>query len=166
MEKSKLRDGRGRPLTQSLFLEFGYNTEYAVFTLQEEDYEYKGKKYISLKALYLAHEDPTEYDFATTHLLNWNQWKRLTKNRLFMPYHAEWQEELELKLRSQAVQDIRDLATGDKGFQAAKWLANKGWDNRGAGRPTNEEKEKRDNMQSKIDAQYAEDVERLSNTEH
>ena len=166
MDKSKLRDVRGRPLTQSLFLEFGYNTDYAVFTLREEDYEYKGKTYISLKALYLAHEDPTEYDFAITHLLNWNQWKRLTNNKLFMPYHMEWQDELELKLRSQAVQDIKELSSGDKGFQAAKWLANRGWDTRKAGRPTNEEKEHEANMQTKIDDIYADDVRRLSETEH
>jgi hypothetical protein len=162
IEKDKLRDVRGRPLTQSLFLEFGYNTDYAVYTLREEVYEYKGKLYISLKKLYLEHEDPTEYDFAATHLLNWNQWKRICKNKLFMPYHLEWQEELELKLRSQAVMNIQELATGDKGFQAAKWLANKGWDVRGAGRPTNEEVEKRNNIKDKMDAQYEDDIQRLS----
>jgi hypothetical protein len=161
LEKDSFRDSRGRPLTQSLFLEFGYNTEYAVYTTREEDYEYRGKLYFSLKALYLEHEDPTEYDFACTHLLNWNQWKRITKNKLFMPYHLEWQEELELKLRSAAVQDIRELATGDKGFQAAKWLANRGWDTRKAGRPTNEEREHENNMQSKIDEEFADDVERM-----
>lgn len=163
-DKARLRDVRGRPLTQSLFLEFGYNTDYAVFTLKEEDYEYNGKTYISLKALYLEHEDPTEYDFATTYLLNWNQWKRLTRNKLFMPYHVEWQEELELKLRSQAVADIKELSSGEKGFQAAKWLANRGWDTRKAGRPTKDEAEHERNMQAAIDAEYAEDADRLNST--
>jgi hypothetical protein len=166
MDKNKLRDGRGRPLTQSLFLEFGYNTEYAVFTLQEEDYEYKGKTYISLKALYLAHEDPIEYDFATTYLLNWNQWKRLINNKLFATHHAEWRDELELKLRAQSFRDIKELSMGEKGFQAAKFIADKGWDKRGAGRPSNEDKEREMNMQTKIDSEYDEDVKRLDSLTH
>ena len=162
VDKSKLRDGRGRPLTQGLFLEVGYNTEFAVFTQKECDFEYKGKVYPSLKALYLAHEDPTEYDFATTHLLGWSHWQRICRNKIFGKMVAEWREELELKLRAQAVRDIIELSSGDKGFQAAKWLADRGWDKRGAGRPSNEQIEKEMNMQSKIDEEYASEVARLS----
>ncbi|MFM0827351.1 hypothetical protein, partial [Klebsiella oxytoca] len=61
IDKKLLKDTMGRPLTQGLFLEIGYNTEYAVYTLEDEDKEYKGKTYPALKKLYLACEDPTEY---------------------------------------------------------------------------------------------------------
>jgi hypothetical protein len=166
MDKKLLKDSRGHPLTQSLFLEFGYNLEYAVFTTQDEDYEHKGKTYISLKALYIAHEDVVEYDFATTYLLNWKHWQRICKNKLFKEHVEEWRFELELKMRSQAVKDIVDFSTGDKGFQAAKWIADKGWDKRSAGRPTNEEREREQNIQKRMDDEYNDDVERLSNVQH
>ena len=57
----------GRPITQSLFLEIGY-TEHAVYTLKDDDYEYNGKVYPSLKKAYLELEDTTEYDFANQYL--------------------------------------------------------------------------------------------------
>ena len=44
-KKEDLLDGKGRFLTQSLFLELEYNTNFAVFTLKENDYNYKGKIY-------------------------------------------------------------------------------------------------------------------------
>lgn len=163
-DKKKLRDGRGHPLTQSLFLEFGYNLDYAVFTTQDEDYEYKGKTYISLKALYLEHEDVVEYDFATTYLLGWKHWQRICNNNLFKPHIEEWRFELELKMRSQAVKDIVEFSAGDKGFQAAKWLADRGWDKRSAGRPTREEREHEMNIQDKISEEYDADVLRVNST--
>lgn len=39
IDKKNFLDNRGRPLTQSLFLEVGYNTEYAYYTLKDFDYE-------------------------------------------------------------------------------------------------------------------------------
>ena len=64
MDKNSLKSTNGIPLTQSLFLEIGY-TDYAVFTLKDDDYEYKGRVYPSLKRLYLEMEDVGEYEFAT-----------------------------------------------------------------------------------------------------
>lgn len=59
------------PLTQGLFLEIGY-TKYSVYTLKDEDYEYKGQMFPSLKRIYLEMADAGEYEFATTHLLGWS----------------------------------------------------------------------------------------------
>jgi hypothetical protein len=163
MDKSKLRDGRGRPLTQSLFLEVGYNTDFAVYTQKDEDYTYKGKLYLSLKRLYLEHEDPTEYDFATTHLLGWQHWQRIVRNKVFAKMVEEWREELELKLRSQAFREILDQSSTDKGFQAAKWIADKGWNKRAAGRPSNEDIARETKIQANINEEYNADVVRLIN---
>ena len=163
MDKSKLRDSRGRPLTQSLFLEVGYNTEFAVYTLKDDDHEYEGKVYPSLKKLYLAHEDPTEYDFACTYLLGWQHWQRIVRNRVFSKTIEEWREELELKVRSQAVREILIQSASDKGFQAAKWIADKGWDKRTAGRPSNADIERETKVQAKINEEYNADVVRLIN---
>ena len=163
IDKNKLRDSRGRPLTQSLFLEVGYNTEFAVYTQKDDDYEYKGKIYPSLKRLYLAHEDPTEYDFACTYLLGWSQWQRICANKVFSSMVEEWRFELELKLRSQAVRDILNISTSDKGFQAAKWIADRGWDKRSAGRPSKEDVDKETKIQANIAEEYNADVVRLIN---
>lgn len=148
--------------TQSLFLECGYNTKFAVYTTKEEDYEYKGRAYPSIKKLYLAHEDPTEYDFAIKYFHSWKQWKRITENRECAKFINEWREELELKLRSQAVRDIMNQCVGESGsFQAAKWLADRGWDKRGAGRPSKKEAEKEKRMQERIQNEFYEDIARL-----
>lgn len=162
IDKTKLKDGRGHPLTQGLFLEIGYNTEFAVYTLDDDDKEYNGKVYPSLKKLFLAHEDPVEYDFATTYLLGWKHWQRLNANKSLKSHFEEWREELELKLRSQAAQDILNLVAEEKSFQAAKWLADKGWDKRTAGRPSKAEIEKEKAFQTRLQNEFAEDVARLS----
>lgn len=157
----QLTDSRGRPLTQGLFLEIGYNTEFAQYSLKDRDHHYQGKVYPSLKRLYLATEDPTEYTFATEYFLGWEQWQRIANNKVFAKYIKNWREELELKLRSQAVKDIINFSEGDKGFMAAKWLADKGWSKRAAGRPSKEELEKQAAIQKRIDEDFDGDVVRL-----
>ena len=159
MDKSKLLDNMGKPLTQSLFLEVGYS-DYAVYTLKDRDHEYNGKIYPSLKRLYVEFEDPTEYEFANEYLLGWNQWKRLCENKLIRKEIDTWREELELKLRARGIREAVKAAEAG-GFQAAKWLADRGWDTRGAGRPSKDEIEKEKRMQARISDEFGADVVRL-----
>lgn len=159
--KSQLVDIKGRPLTQSLFLEINYDPDVAIYTLKDWDHEYEGKTFYSLKRLYLNHEDVIEYDFATKYFLNWKHWLRIANNKLFKSQIEEWREELELKIRSNAVQYVMDLTAEDKSFQAAKWLADKGWDKRKAGRPSKEEVERERKIQAALDDEYGADVQRL-----
>jgi hypothetical protein len=159
IDKNRLVDTSGRPLTQSLFLELGYN-DYSVYTLKDADHEWNDKKYPSIKRLYLEMEDTTEYEFAKTYLLGWKHWIRLCENKQIMVHIAEWREELELKLRARAVKQMLELAGGGN-YQAAKWLADRGWDNRGAGRPTNAEKEKHKAIAARVNEEYGADVHRL-----
>lgn len=162
IDKSKLVDSMGRPLTQSLFLEIGYS-DFAVYTLKEFDYEYKGKKYPSLKRLFLQEEDPTEYSFAEKHLLGWQHWKRLCENKSIASHVEEWREELELKVRSQAVRDMMNLCASEQGnFSAAKFLADRGWEKRAAGRPSKAEKERHLRVEEKINDEFQADVIRLA----
>lgn len=162
IDKSLLKDTMGRPLTQGLFLEIGYNTDYAVYTLDDEDKEYKGKTYLSLKKRYLEAEDPTEYQFARKWLLNWQHWKRLRANKVLAEHFDEWAEELEVMLRSEAIGSILELTVSESGnFQASKWLADRGWDKRGAGRPSKAEKERDSRINDRINAALLEDIERM-----
>lgn len=162
IEKSKLQDSMGRPLTQSLFLETNYS-EYAVYTLKDDDYEYKGKFYPSLKKLFLQEEDPTEYAFATKHLLGWQHWKRLCDNKALLKHIEEWREELELKLRCQAVRDMQNLCASENGnYSAAKFLADRGWEKRAAGRPSKAEKERHLRVEDRINEEFSADIIRLA----
>ncbi len=156
MNKELLKDKLGRPLTQSLFLELGYS-DYAVFTLNDEDKEYKGEVYPSLKRLYLEAGDPTEYAFAVKHLINWKHWERLCANKVILKHIEEWRFELEVKLRSEGVRSLIMSAQEGK-VQASTWLANRGWDKRAAGRPSKEELEREGKVQEKLSNEYDDDV--------
>lgn len=158
-KQSLMLDSMGKMRTQSLFLELGYGDE-AVFTLKDEDHELNGKKYVSLKRLYLETEDPTEYVFAKNHLLGWKHWQRMCENKIIAKHIQEWREELEVKLRSQAILDaIQEARKGH--FQAAKWVADRGWATRGAGRPTKAEVEHEKKVQARISDEYGDDVVRM-----
>jgi hypothetical protein len=158
IDKSKFVDTMGRPLTQALFLEIGY-TDYAVYTLKEQDHKYKGHTYPSLKRLYLEMCDPVEFDFATEHLNGYRHWLRICENKALASHVAEWREELELKLRSQAMAQMLDMS--EDSFQAVKWLADKGWEKRGAGRPATKEKEMQEALTKKVETDYSADIVRL-----
>ena len=161
LDKSVFKDSGGRYLTQSLFLEFQYDPTFAVFTFDGEDKEYNGKHYISLKKLYLAEEDPVEYIFATKHLFDWQHWQRLNENKALRIHFDQWREELELLMRSDAIRSIRDMAA-DGSYQAAKLLADRGWDKRGAGRPSKAEKERNARINEKIQDEFSADIVRMN----
>jgi hypothetical protein len=163
-DRVKLLDNAGRPLTQALFLELGYSEPYAMYTLKEQDHTWNGKLYPSIKKLYIEADDPTEYAFATKYFLSWSHWKRLVENKVIGRYIAEWREELEIKLRSQAIRDIQNLCASENGnYQAAKFLADRGWDKRGAGRPSKQEEEKRAAIAHHIETEFDTDVARMDN---
>lgn len=159
--REMLLDSEGRPLTQSLFLEVGYSDQ-AIYTFKEVDHVYNGKSYISLKKRFIEMEDPTEYEFATTYFLSWKHWQRICKNKLILEQISDWREELEMKLRSRAVKQAMQAAGSPGGnFQATKWLADKGWDAKRAGRPSKDELEREARIREKIDDEYSEDIARL-----
>lgn len=159
IKREQFLNSEGRPLTQSLFLEVGYTDE-AIYTLKEVDHEYNGKTYPSIKRLYLEAADPTEYVFATTHLLGWKHWQRICENKLLRKHIDEWRFELELKLRSEAVHII--YGQSRKGsITAAKWLAERGWDDRPAGRPSKSEIEKQTKIIQDVQNEFEQDYARL-----
>jgi hypothetical protein len=158
--KEQMLDDMGRPITQSLFLEINY-TDMAVYTLKDDDHELNGKQYPSLKKLYLECEDPTEYVFATTYLIGWKHWLRLCENKAIRKHIDEWREELEIKLRSRGVHEVIKAATRPGGLQAAKWLADRGWASRPAGRPSKAEVEREREFAARVSDEFSADILRL-----
>lgn len=157
----------GNWYTQALFLELSYNNkDNVMYTLKEHDVEVEinGELRLlpSIKRLFVECGDPTEYLFATTYLGGWAHWKRICeKTKALHPYIEEWREELEVKLRSQGIQQMAEHARGEKGMQASKWLAEKGWEEKKRGAPSKAEKERELKIQSKIHQEVDDDLQRI-----
>lgn len=158
VDKNKLKDEKNRYIVQGLFLEDRYNTDLAVYTYDGQDKEYKGKIYPSLKRLYLEHADPVEYDFAVTHLFDWPHWKRLCANKTVGAHIYDWREELALKLASEGVLSLINLATEKDSYQASKYLADRGWDVKEKGRPSKESIEGYMKKEAEKQSEYNEDL--------
>jgi hypothetical protein len=159
--KDQMRDSRGYPLTQSLFLEINYS-DYAIWTFNDEPKEYNGKIYPSLRQYYLEIADPTEYQFAKQCTLGWDHWQRICENVLVKKEVAKWREELEVALRSEGVMAIIDATAQDGGnFQAAKWLTEKGWEKNKVGRPSKAESDRDKRIADRINDDFKADIIRL-----
>lgn len=125
-DRTKFKDDKGGYITQSLFIEVGYDTERAMYTFADEDKEYKGVTYKSLRKLYLEMADPTEYHFAVKYLWGWEHWQRIVNNKLLAVEVSKWREELEIKLRAIGVRNI--IAQSGDSMVAARWVADGQWD--------------------------------------
>ena len=159
--KSKMKDEKGRYITQSLFLEIGYDVSKAIFTLDGEDKVYKGVTYPSLKKLFLELSDPIEYVFANTYLYDWEHWQRISNNKILLEHISKWREELQLSLMSEGVLTLIDLAKNQSSYQAGKWLADNGWNKNTKGRPSKEDVEGELNRRADKRAEYEEDFKLL-----
>lgn len=153
-------DEGGRFKTLSLFLEIAYDKD-AIYTLKDYDHEYEGKTYYSLKKRFLEVSDPTEYKFATTHLAGWDHWQKICNNKLLAQHVEKWRNELELKLRSEGVQWVIKSARSKGNWLAAKFLAERGWEVRAAGRPSKEEVERNTKIEQTIQSEFDEDIARF-----
>jgi len=157
IDKPLFKDEKGRYITQSLFLELGYNTDLAVFTLDGVDKLYKGKTYPSLKKQFLEMRDPEQYLFATECLFDWKHWQRIKNNNIIGRHVVEWEEELSAMLRSEGIQTIIDAA--EKGsYQAGKWLNDRGWEAKKAGRPSKEDVTNAIEQEKRAMEEFNEDV--------
>ena len=150
----------GRYLSKALFYELTIpeSRQYAIFTLKEEDHEVDGVVYKSLKRLFLSYDDPTEYEFAKNELGGWKHWQELCSQRDLAEHIEEWRDERDIMLRSRG---IRDLMSQEGSFQAAKYLADKGWEERKAGRPTKAAVERETKQQAALKVAVMDDYERL-----
>lgn len=147
-ERTPFKDAQGRWITSGLFKETAKGqAQFVLWTLDEA------------KALYIDCGDPTGYEFAATHLGGWKHWLILRGSPVMEGIIAEWEEELEAKLRAGAVRRIVDHSRTDKGYQAAKYLAEAGWKPKELGRPTREKVETEARIKNKMYAEFGDVVE-------
>jgi len=88
---------------------------------QNEDGSENSEFLAELKEKFLALEDPTEYTFALEVFKSWGLYNRIKKDSaIFRAYLADWQSELEVRLRSKALKDI--IGKSEKSSEASKYL--------------------------------------------
>lgn len=123
---SKFTNESGARYTKSLFYETTLaDKSTVVYSLKDEDH----KGFPSLYKLYMAEMDPTEYRFANKHLQDWQHWCILCELSWFKPYVERWRQELDLKIRAEALSRILNEANSDRreSLSANKYLLEKGW---------------------------------------
>lgn len=142
------KNSMNRYLTKALFIEFDSESnvptdQYAIYTLQEEDREVNGKKFLSVYRLFLECNDPTGYTFANNYLGSWYHYQLLMRAPWFKEVIDKVLLELEVRTRSDALKSIiKDSKNPNSKsqFQASKFLLEKGWVPKDSpvGRPTKE----------------------------
>jgi hypothetical protein len=159
------KDVKGAWLTTGLFLETS-NLDangYAIYTIGETEREYNGKMYKCFRELYLSCDDPTEYEVATKYLGGWKHWQRILRSTPLRRAIDDWRMELEAKLRSRGVQGMLAAAAtgGTRGANAAKWLADRGWEQRAAGAPSKAEKARALKVEQHMEKAVESDLQRI-----
>lgn len=169
---SDLKDSMGRYRTQSLFWEFAFlnkereNVLEPLFTLKDYDLVKGEVTYPSLKTIYMTydHVPGFEYEFALDVFGSWDHWNKLASETIPAIRNTikEWREELEIKLKAQAIKSLIQTSRIDdvKGFNAAKYLADKGYAPT-RGRPSKEEVEREKKVQAGVSKELEADMERL-----
>lgn len=169
------KDSSGRTRTSSLFIEHSVDNYEAYWTIHSSDKEVvsinektglsETKTYPSLKQIYFSfdHIPGYEYDFAIATFNSWETWVRLTNNSRIKHLIAEWREELDVKLKADA---IRAMVEASKGVSsaatgAAKYLADKGYAGKKAGRPSKEEITRETRIAAGISKELDSDYERM-----
>ena len=164
LDKSKFITDNGIFLTNALFKEIDLNNlGLAVFTLAPDDIEENGRKYISLRRIYLEENDPTEYKIANKYFCSWAHWKKVRESSRIKAIVDELREELEVRMRSRGVAGVLDKAM-DGDYQASKWFAERGWIPTGLkkrGAPSKEEVQRELKIASKVSSVIDLDYERL-----
>lgn len=133
VDRTKFLDGSGKRVVLQLFKEFArVDVKFKpVYTLQE------------WKEVFLECRDPSEYSVAMTLLGDWEHWLEVRNHPVIKPHIDKWHSELEVKLRSEAIAQMKTHAKQPGGTAAAKWLADKGYASEGVkkpvGRPKKEE---------------------------
>jgi hypothetical protein len=135
LDKQTLKGAdRGSIRTKSLMADIIYeDSKYEpVYYMRHEKSD---DKYISLKEVYMQIADPTEYQFATLCFYNYQQWGTICLTPWAVNVVAQWREELQIKLRSEAVKEIFTMTIDPEvketsRLQALKWLADHGFVNK------------------------------------
>lgn len=132
---NKLRNDQNRRITRSLFNEILYDEQFNFFTIKRWNYEPRkglpdGLVSFPLTYLKYAIEDPTEYSFALEVFGDWEHWLLVQEITPLKDLITQLRAERDIAVKSKGFLKIaEEVASGGKNsYQAAKWLAEKGWE--------------------------------------
>lgn len=135
----RFRTEQGVLLYQLLFYEWAFpHKNKVLYTLKDQEHH----GFPSLYRLYLETGDPTEYEFAKKYFDSYEHWKTLAQKDFIKAKVSAWREELDLKIRSEALSRIiRESKSNSKNsFVANKFILEKGYVERAKkGRPSKEQ---------------------------
>lgn len=151
-----LKDVRGQYRTKSLFYEFRLPDYPYLFTLKDYDLTVDEGTVPSLRQIYMDLNDPTEAMIATQIFPVWEHWDSMTRLVWFKDLVQTWREELEIKVRADALLQLR--LQSQTSTSAAQFLAKGSWKDT-KGRPTKAEKER----QLKRETLISDEVDELYN---
>lgn len=160
-------DKMGRFRTTSLFWEYRKDAEKypPLFTTKDRDYTVDGVTYRSLKAIYFSydHIPSNEYEFALDVFGSWEHWIWITTKSQLKGMFASWREELEIKIKANAIRTIiQQSRDPEKGLAAARMIASgehKGETKRG--RPSKAEVERERKIEAGVRDNLEADMERI-----
>lgn len=158
-----MKDSNGKWRTYSLFWEHRQDKYKYFWSLKDKGTE----ELPSLKEIYLSynHIPEFEYTFAEEVIGSWAHWMRLCRSGL-KPHIAEWREELDIKLKANAMRAIINTSVEGDGasrLQAAKYLSDKGYSQL-RGRPSKAEKERIAKQEVGLHNEIEDDLERVGLT--
>lgn len=159
------KNTQGKWLTKALFYELTLpdSRDYAIYTLKDEDLVVDGREYLSLKKCFLSCTDPTEFTFASKFLGGWSHWKELQTSKDVLSHIQEWREERDVSLQSQGVVKLIEMGLCEEAsFQAAKYVAEKGWkEAHTKGRPTKAAVQKAAREEAALKTRIGNDLKRI-----
>lgn len=165
-----VRSATGRRVLRSLFYEAQTGSAKEsdatepIFTLKNWNMEKEGKKYWSLKNIYMSydHIPGFEYEFALKIFGEWDHWTILANSDVIRDHIQAWRDEMAIKMAAKGYKALVKTAVyeGSKGTPAAKILADRGWEAK-RGRPSKEEIARSTKIAAGISDEIAEDMERL-----
>jgi len=146
---NRFKDTQNRWVTSGLFKETAAtNKSFVIMTLDEG------------RERFIECGDPTGVVFADKWLGSYMQWVEIKSCKALAKHIREWEEELEARIRSGALLNIYDQA-GDGHFQASKFLMDRGWEKRKAGKPSKAEVERETRVQAKVKEGWSNDISRI-----
>lgn len=107
------QNSMGTYYTKALFVEHSTpESDWSLvrYTLRDQDVEKNGVTYPSVRRLFVELEDESEYLFATTYFASWKHYQKLLRCKWFICVIEDARQELQVRLASRNLQEIRKKA--------------------------------------------------------
>lgn len=118
--------------------------------------------FIDCRSTFVELRDPTGYQWAMKYLGSYEHWSVLSQTNWFKPELEKWIEEIETIFTAEAIQKVREIASGDsaQSLPAAKYMAERGWE-KTRGRPSKSEMNKELKKHVERITEHDEDAKRI-----